>query len=565
MTPSTTTDASALRTLLHSWEEGLRSLSMDLPSNLVRQQTIDALREGLSEVWQQLPDLGLTVTEAGLQWESETVLPIEDESQSLGWALFQEGIRWITFSPGVEREEIVIFLGLVQMARTLKEEDADDLLTLLWSADFEFIRYKVAQMEQGGGEPMEDIMAADLPPGPTADELQVSLSLWEDPGDEDGDGESAAPKAVLNLAELESTVYFLAQQEIDYLKEAVRREYEQNLNENVLSMLFDIFETQPAEDVRTEIITILGDFLPNLLSSGDFHSVAYLFSETHVLFSRADMIQEHRRLLAGLTMTLSNPEAVGQLLEALEVAAIEPSTEEIEELFAHLGPAVLSTLLKWHGRFSNEEVEQALEKAVVQMAEEIPAAVCVALESSERVVVIGALRLVAERGLVGVEDQLGGLIRHDDVHIRNALVPALVAAPTALTMKALVRLMEDTHPEVRTAAVRALALRRFQGALPVLEQTILGEELRSRDLTERKAFFEAYGTIAGDSAVSNLEGILLRKDFGRSEDSDTRACAAIALGNTGGQSAWATLRRAAKDRDPVVRSAALTALQEDPQ
>ena len=565
MTPSTTTDASALRTLLHSWEEGLRSLSMDLPSNLVRQQTIDALREGLSEVWQQLPDLGLTVTEAGLQWESETVLPIEDESQNLGWALFQEGIRWITFSPGVEREEIVIFLGLVQMARTLKEEDADDLLTLLWSADFEFIRYKVAQMEQGGGEPMEDIMAADLPPGPTADELQVSLSLWEDPGDEDGDGESAAPKAVLNLAELESTVYFLAQQEIDYLKEAVRREYEQNLNENVLSMLFDIFETQPAEDVRTEIITILGDFLPNLLSSGDFHSVAYLFSETHVLFSRADMIQEHRRLLAGLTMTLSNPEAVGQLLEALEVAAIEPSTEEIEELFAHLGPAVLSTLLKWHGRFSNEEVEQALEKAVVQMAEEIPAAVCVALESSEQVVVIGALRLVAERGLVGVEDQLGGLIRHDDVHIRNALVPALVAAPTALTMKALVRLMEDTHPEVRTAAVRALALRRFQGALPVLEQTILGEELRSRDLTERKAFFEAYGTIAGDSAVSNLEGILLRKDFGRSEDSDTRACAAIALGNTGGQSAWATLRRAAKDRDPVVRSAALTALQEDPQ
>ena len=36
--------------------------------------------------------------------ESEIVLPIEDKSESLGWTLFRDGIRWIAFSPGVERE-----------------------------------------------------------------------------------------------------------------------------------------------------------------------------------------------------------------------------------------------------------------------------------------------------------------------------------------------------------------------------------------------------------------------------------------------------------------------------
>ena len=42
MTPSTSTDAPDLRTLLKSWEKGLRTLSMYLPNNPVRQQTIDA-------------------------------------------------------------------------------------------------------------------------------------------------------------------------------------------------------------------------------------------------------------------------------------------------------------------------------------------------------------------------------------------------------------------------------------------------------------------------------------------------------------------------------------------
>ena len=194
MASPTTTDAPALRTLLGSWEKGLRTLAMYLPNNPVRQQTIEALQEGLSEVWQQLPKLALTVSEAGLEWESEIVLPIEDKAESLGWTLFRDGIRFIVFSPGVEGEEIVTFLGLVQRARTLTDEDEDDLRTLLWSADFQFIRYKVAQLEQGGDEPMSepmgDVEAVDLGPRPTAAEVLGSV---EEEVAEEGGGESGRP------------------------------------------------------------------------------------------------------------------------------------------------------------------------------------------------------------------------------------------------------------------------------------------------------------------------------------------------------------------------------------
>ena len=589
MTPSTTTDATALRVLLHSWEKGLRTLSIYLPNNPVRQLTIDALQEGLSGLWKQLPEFTLTVSEAGLEWKSEIVLPVENKSESLAWTLFRDGITWMVFSPGAEEEEIVTFLTLIQRARTLTDEDEEDLRTLLWSADFQFIRYKVAEPGEIDGEPIEGTPASDRAPklspdkvrelllGDTAaaqgedgdegsqeDSQEEGQDEGQDDSQEGGDGQSSAPvpNGVVNLTEYESTLYFLDEAEIDYLRDEVRREYEQNLNENVLSMLFDIFEEQPDAEARADIISILSDLLPHLLNAGDFHSVAYLISETQVVLGGAEeMLPEHRRLLEGLTTTFSRPEAVEQLLEALEVGTIEPAIDETEQVFAHLTPEVLSTVLKWYGLLSNEEVRQTLERTADRMAEESPTAVGVALESSERVVVVQALRLVKEGGLEGVGDQLVGLVGHDDVGIRNVLVRALVAVPTSQTMKALVRLMEDTDPEVRTAAVRALAMRRYKGALPFLEKVVLDKQLRSRDLTERRAFFQAYGTIAGESGVANLREILLPKVFWRPVDSDTRACAAMALGVVPSQSARGALQRATKARDRVVRTAAMKALQ----
>ena len=82
-------------------------------------------------------------------------------------------------------------------------------------------------------------------------------------------------------------------------------------------------------------------------------------------------------------------------------------------------------------------------------------------------------------------------------------------------------------------------------------------------IRDRRAFFEAYGIIAGESGVSKLREILLPKLFWRAVDSDTRACAAMALGHVSSQAARGALQRATKNRDLVVRSAAMRALRQD--
>jgi HEAT repeat protein len=59
-----------------------------------------------------------------------------------------------------------------------------------------------------------------------------------------------------------------------------------------------------------------------------------------------------------------------------------------------------------------------------------------------------------------------------------------------------------------------------------------------------------------------LDGVLNRKGlFGKRGDVEVRACAAMALGRIGTDSASAALRRAASDTDILVRNAVSKALR----
>jgi HEAT repeat protein len=68
--------------------------------------------------------------------------------------------------------------------------------------------------------------------------------------------------------------------------------------------------------------------------------------------------------------------------------------------------------------------------------------------------------------------------------------------------------------------------------------------------------------MCGDSGVALLDALLNGKGLLRHrEDSEMRACAAIALGRVGTEAAVAALRKAAVERDVIVRNAVARALR----
>jgi HEAT repeat protein len=141
-------------------------------------------------------------------------------------------------------------------------------------------------------------------------------------------------------------------------------------------------------------------------------------------------------------------------------------------------------------------------------------------------------------------------------------VNALAEVGTPGAMQHLDRGLEDEDREVRIAAVRALGAHAHRASVQKIEAALNGKRVQSADLTEKMAFFEAFGALCGDTGVAMLDGLLNKKSlFGKREDPELRACAAMALGRVGTTAAIAALRNAGTDKDILVRNAVSKALR----
>ena len=115
------------------------------------------------------------------------------------------------------------------------------------------------------------------------------------------------------------------------------------------------------------------------------------------------------------------------------------------------------------------------------------------------------------------------------------------------------------------AAVKAAGQRGYKNALRRIEAVVQGKSLKDMDLTEKRAFFEAYGAIAGAAGVKTLGTLLEGRGLLRAKEKpETRACAALALGLVRTDEARALLERAAHDKDLIVRNAVNHALRGTP-
>jgi HEAT repeat protein len=132
-------------------------------------------------------------------------------------------------------------------------------------------------------------------------------------------------------------------------------------------------------------------------------------------------------------------------------------------------------------------------------------------------------------------------------------------------LQQLERTIDDADRDVRVATARAFAARTHRPALTRIESAIKGKRMQEADLTEKMALFEAYGAMCGENGIPLLDGLLNSKGlFGKREDPELRACAAMALGRIASKPAMDALRRAASDKEILVRNAVNRALRGTP-
>lgn len=548
--------------LLQTMVKALRAFQIYLPNNPIYHRAVENVRQAFAPIWSAVDELVLSVGETELRWENEVVYSQLSKADSLAWVLCKDGMRVLSIKRGAEEEEVVRLLEVINRARFLPHEASDDLMTLLWEQDFQFIQYHFMDFE-GEGEALEGALmsAGETGPGGRGDAEPAAAEARAARVREEAPSEAAG---LVQLEDFDSTLYFLEPAEIDHVAAELQEEYGRDVRAAALNALFDIFELQSDPAVRDEVLGVLETLLPNLLNRREFRAVASLLREARLLASRtAGLTERQRERLQSYEAQLSEPGIVAQLVQSLDESGPLAGDADLIEVLRELRPTALGALVTAVPKVTNAQLRALLEATVDRLAAAHQGEVLRLLREGDPEALPGAIALAGRLQVPAAVGALGELLGHPTPAVRLAVVQALerIGSPNALTH--LDRALEDADRAVRLAAIRVLGSRGYKGALRRVEAVVLGKAHKDLDLTERMAFFEAYGAIAGAAGVKTLSTILLSRGLIRfKEPPESRACAAIALGKLRTPEARAALAQAAEDKDLVVRNAVNRALRE---
>jgi len=527
-----------------------RAHQLYLHNNPTYLRALEIARAAFAPIWELTDELVFDVTETELRWHGEAVLrEAEKATDNIPWMMYKDGIRELRVLKEFERDEIVPLLDILQRARKVSPEE-DDLLTMLWEQEFSYLRYRYIDVSTEQAAPIDKT-------GFRAGEAGAQATQESAPAID------STVASVVKLEDFDSTLYFLEESEAEYLREEVRKEYEIDMRRNVVAMLLDTYEVQGDRGVREEIAGLLDTLMLHILSSGEFKTAAFLLRETAQTSERAPAITpEQKEQLLRIRNRLSEPEVLAQILQSLDEASQLPDQDDLNELFDQLRVGAIATVFSWLTKAQTPRLRVLLESAAARLAMANTAELVRLIGSSDRDVAREAIRRAGAVRATAAVAALAKLTTDPDVQMRLAAVQALgeIGSPGALQF--LERTIDDASRDVRVATARAIATRAHRPALAKIEAAIQGKLAKDANLTEKMAFFEAFGTLCGDGGVKLLDGLLNSRGlFGKKEDVELRACAAMALGRVGSEAAVATLRRAANEKEVLVRNAVNRALR----
>lgn len=553
--PQTTVlPASQVAEMIAAMAKALRAFQMYLPNNPIYQRAIQNVQVACSPIWAATDELVLKVGDTEFVWEEQVVYRQLNKTESLTWSLFKDGMRALTIRRGAEQRELPLLLATINQARFLPPDAGDDLPTLLWAHEFEFIEYRFIDFFSGDGVGGMPQVSGQTDDTQSAEERKALVA------------EEAPPstKSLVEIDDVDSTLYFLDEGEISYIARELEEEYQRDVRGSALNVLFDQIELNADGAVRHEILRILERLFPNLLNARDFRSSASVLRECKLLRERAThLLPEHSQRLEGFVSKLSEPSIVGQLLQSLDEASGFAVDAHAAEVLNQLRASALEPVVSWLPNLSSEPLRKMLEGVVDRLAHTYAAEVQRILKVHDSPALLGMVEMCGRLGLSHAVPGLAETMAHPDPAVRLAVIQALaqLATPGALTV--VDKAIDDPDRAVRLAAVRTAGSRGYKGALRRVEAVVLGKSLKDMDLTEKMAFFEAYGAIAGVNALEPLTAILLKRGLLKmKEPPETRACAAMALGRLKTPAARDVLQRAAEDKEVVVRNAVSRALRE---
>jgi HEAT repeat protein len=541
-TTRTNQDIGAVCGLLHRAYRDTRFYPTEHP---VPAETLARLTEAFTGLIAQLGTVTLEVEEGQLVFGEETVYSHEESRDNLAFIMFREGLRVISFHPGLEADEIHAFVQCLAQVDDLAGEERD-LLTAFWEEDFTHIDYSAADQILGGGVLREGTLEA-------LRETVLRRLEETDMSSLDLGSESEARGSIVPRLGTRTQDLLLTHADLEESERQVQ-EMAAALDDFGAVLLELLVDKEVAGDYEQVLKPALAAVVNSYARASDLDGLCSFLEQIRTLESENECPDG----TAGRFAAQAIPsERLAEMVDAgTGFSAYQPAVERLLDLVQSWDSLYLLELLTTsQNRNLRRFLLGFLERGGALRGERlIPL-----LGDARWYVVRNALRLARSVRDPSLLSRIERLTTHPDARVRREAVRTVDALAGREALAVLTRALLDSDSTVRTVAARSAL--RCGG--PDQERALLAQvtarHFSGRPAEEIDAMLTALVDLMGERAFPTLRRFLSRVPF-RSAPLSVRISAVVALGNIRGDAADGLLHDVSRCKEEPLRLAARRAL-----
>ena len=553
----TSSPSRAAAAIIHQFARTLKTCRLYDANNPTVLRFREEFTTAARRLLDQYGDLTFEFRSDDVMFGEDSLYPAKSRDDNLALPFYRDGVRSLTFKPGIEPREIEALIDAVLQV-TGPNPGENDLVTLLWEAQLPHIDidYVPSDSDVGSNDAAPDPSAGPLLPWPTSSEPEEGEKPKPEPGVVNPQGSRSDDWTTGDdTIEVEAgydELQALAPTEVARF----RGEYEAEHAISNVTVTIAIARAYLASGVNDDDRAEMGRFLPRVMRQAVAHA---MWLEGHEALKLLPQCGGAAAAVPSFTQELLQPISIAMTVEKLD----QQEAAQVEDFIAFardLGDPGIDWLNLVLAESQSRRNRRLLAEAIAQLCRANPERLAPWLSDPRWYVVRNIVHILGWIGGNQIVGLLQGALRHPEPRVRQEAVAALAQVDLKLARPLLVRLLDGADSRMMSAVLHQLSAARDPGVARLLCGYLESDTFEERSAEEKRAIYSALSAVGGDEIVPELEAELHRGNwFSRNQEAHRLSIARV-LARIGTPLARTALERGAQSKRAPVRKACEEAL-----
>ncbi len=522
-------------------------LKMYPPNNPIYTKTSEEIYNKLQSFFELNSELSLKISQHEIMYSDTQIYHNPQKEDNLALFLFKDGIREVSFLNGLSRKDFEVFIKILNTDFENSVID-DDIVTLLWEQDFEYIKYDVDE---------ETLFDED------ADEHEKACQKAKDNLYSDDDLEKAYQDGLKISEKQASTLIPVDESELKLIIKEIEKEETHLKIDKVISILSELLYQTTDRSLFTEIVGFMEDVVLYCIKEGNFKRASFILNTINTDIKNKNIDSENIKIIQKLFTTINSKpfiQEIGNIIDDEESAA---NDEELMNFVKYLDKTSIPLFIEMLGELQNIKSRRLVIEILSITGRLDMETIANGLYDNKWYVVRNIILILGKIADTKAIEYLTKTLSHTDQRVRKEAVKAMGSIGGTAILPHLKSTLEDSDPSVRITVAKVLGSTKSEGAKHILLNEMSQKSFPSKDFIEKKEFFEAI-TSWKDQGVKNflLATLKKKKFWGKTKNDETRACAAYAIGIIGNKDAISYLKTAQNTKNKLLKTFSANAIKQ---